>query len=517
MRSASELLPIPGDEKLEGTKMLVQERIHGHRFIPEQEPYMIVLETLSICNSVPLGTEEARSGRHEDFTYELPHRRKMRFLLFQDHNLELIANLTGQSSLKRWKTWKTLVNQDFGTTANGQDQFSYLDQAFGQDIESLWQAVRLLRSREVDISNDRRWSSRFLAITGPNMICADMRESKQGLWTGDRRFFGRGGELVYLMLNRSTFSQELGVLVRDRLLASSDHMDRVAAALSDRGISKSAKPKVGYLPFLYLDSYDRIARDWMSILELNGLPNDHLFEPLFRITGLNLLVYLAERSKAGDDPPEPTPIVADLTNGANAYIRADAKRHLNYHRVLANTAVRRFITDSLDASEIWKSAVSSGRPDLARDAIFRCFSYESKYKNDKPSKQRDVLIQEALARSSNNIHKYLLPLAKGSGLADSRGPLGPWFSLSDAMLFALVVSNTEQSMELREFLLKLYKRYGLVIGPHEARLALGEIHSQRFEENISALVSRLSRLGFTKRLSDDCVFVTHPYRKGYQT
>ena len=56
--------------------------------------------------------------------------------------------------------------------------------------------------------HNRRWTSRFLAVTGPDMICSDMREAANQGWSPDRRFFGRGGELVYLMLNRSRHAPE---------------------------------------------------------------------------------------------------------------------------------------------------------------------------------------------------------------------------------------------------------------------------------------------------------------------
>ena len=67
----------PPPDVLDNIDMEVQERIYGHRFVQEQEPYMIVLETLAACASVRLGECRATKEAHESFSYELPHRRKM--------------------------------------------------------------------------------------------------------------------------------------------------------------------------------------------------------------------------------------------------------------------------------------------------------------------------------------------------------------------------------------------------------------------------------------------------------
>ena len=68
-------LPAPGSV-LDGADMRVQEIIHGHRIIPEQEPFMVVLEALAVCASKPLGSVVPRDGAHEAFEYNLPHRQE---------------------------------------------------------------------------------------------------------------------------------------------------------------------------------------------------------------------------------------------------------------------------------------------------------------------------------------------------------------------------------------------------------------------------------------------------------
>lgn len=510
-------LPAPGDV-LNGADMRVQETIHGHRFIADQEPYMLVLEALAVCAATPLGSVTAGENAHETFHYDLPHRRKMRFLLFQDRHLESVFKDDSIPDATKWGAWKERVNDQFDPDRRGHDHFSYLDETFECRIESVLQAVRLLRSMELDVMHNRRWTSRFLALRGPHMICPDMREGPNGAWHADRRFFGRGGELVYLMLNRSSLAGEVGTLVQERLLNAKDPMNVIAKALCDPKDDKKSSTHIGYLPFREYPAYDRLAEDWKGILSLNRLPNGHLFEPLFRMTGLNLAVYLAERARDEIGAPRAEPIIADLTDGADKQLRQSSKEHLNRHRQSANRAVQAFVERHVGLDEGWATAVAQGDRSAATKALQRLFGYASRDKKPPaPAKQLDSFLTQAMGREKNNAYKYLLPLVKGIGLAATRQRIGSWFCLDDAMIRALVMSNVSRTIPLQDFVARLYERYGLVIGPAEARRAFDRppVGAQSFEANLAALETRMTRLALTRRLSDDCAFITNPYRSGH--
>ena len=508
------ILPAPGNV-LEGADMRVQEMIHGHRFIPEQEPFMIVLEALAVCASVPLGTVVPGDAVHESFSYELPHRRKMRFLLFVDRHLEKVANNETIPDHAKWEKWKGCVNDQYDSNRSGQDHFAYLDPIFDRKIDSLLQAICLIRSRELDVMHNRRWTSRFLAVTGPHMICTDMRETANRHWSVDRRFFGRGGELVYLMLNRSRLANDIGRMVKKRFLNTNDPINRIAAALCDPAGDDKSTTHVGYLPYRNHPTFEHLAEDWHGILTLDRLPDGHLFEPLFRITGLNLVCYLAECSRNQIGAVKAEPIILDLTDGDDKQLRQFSKEHLNRHRQASNRAVQAYVEFRTNKDDGWGIAVSHEDPIAAKEVIKRLFSYEnSEARPSEPKRQLEALIEQAKSRDKNNTHKYFLPLVKGIGLATSRQRVGAWFGVDDAMIFSLVVANVSRSVELREFVTRLYDRYGLVIGPREARRAFNRlpvgVHS--FEANLAALESRMTRLDLTRRLSDDCAFVTNPYR-----
>lgn len=511
-------LPAPAGV-LEGADMRVQESIHGHRFVQEQEPFMVVLETLAVCDSQPLGSVLPTDVTHEAFYYTLPHRRKMRFLLFQDRHLEQVAKDDNISDDLKWGEWKKRVNRQFhrGNGDHIPDYFAYLDPVFDRRFGALCQAVQLLQSMEIDVMHNRRWTSRFLAVTGPDMICPDLRESPSNRgWSPDRRFFGRGGELVYLMLNRSRHVKELSQQINDRLLSREDPMNRVASVLSDPNDAAASNAHIGYLPFRRHDAYDRLAEDWLGILRLARLPNGHLFEPLVRITGLNLVVYLAERAKEEMGAHRHEPIVADLTDGVDSQLRQSAKEHLNRHRLAANRAVRAFIERRLETDERWRTALALHNPPGAANALRELFNLAHGNEDGpvgEPTKQREWFTNRALNRDKNNIYKYLLPLTKDIGLAMTRPGVGTWFGIDDSLLSALVMANVNRTLELRDFVAALYERYGIVIGPDEARKAFDRlpVGAQSFEGNLMALEARMTRLALTRRLSDDCAFVINPY------
>ena len=516
-------LPPPGDI-LGSSDMRVQEMMYGHRFTTEQEPYMILLETLTICAEKPLGTVEADRTSHEVLKYGPKQRQKMRYLVFSDRHLERVANDDRISDSKKWEAWKEEVKKRFDPSESGDEQhdhFKYLDEPFNCDIQALLQAVRILRSQEIDVANQRRWTSRFLAVKGPDMVCDDLRER---VWTRDRRFFSRGGELVYLMLNRSARRNEVSELIESKLLNSESSMNRIALAVSDPNSDPSSGDAgIGYLPLGHHSIYDQMAEDWINILSIDKLPHSHLFEPLFRLTGLNLAVYFAQRGQEILGAEKQEPIVADARNGADIPLRESAKDHLIRHRTVANRAVEEFIRQTAEQNG-WSAALNQKSATDARGIIDRVFlkkkdegkSEDDEGRHDDPEEQLRKLIKRAQTRDKNNISTFLLPLTKGIGLVAARPGSGTWFALDDAMITALVLANVSDTntVELREFVRRLYDRYRLVIGPDEARTEFGmpPVGIERFRGNLAELENRMTRLALTRRLSDDCAFVVNPYR-----
>ena len=507
-------LPMPHNWNDGVAELCIQEKIHGHRLSQDQEPYMIVLETLAVCADKPLGDEVASSTEHENFSYELPHRKQLRFLLFQDTQMEIIAQDVNLSDVQKWEKWKSHINTFYKTDGDEENPFSYLDENFKSNFTSLYQAICLLKSMKLDVTNKRRPTSQFLSVLGPDMICTDMRVNPKGGWSPDRRFFARGGELVYLMLNRSSLAVRLKELIGDKFLDDDNEFNLIAKALSGKN-TKPSTVQIGYLPYSQHVAYDRMAEDWNSILSLNALPIGHHFEPIFRMTALNLLTYLGEQAHNELGQYKIEPIVADFMDGADTQFARYSKGNLSKTRELFNRSVDAHVNKQLENTQKWNTAKNNNHQMKAIEAICDCFKVN---KDKLVWKSFEDLIGQTVKigqeRGKNNAHDFLLPLTKNSGIAEYRSGIGTWFNISDDMIHALVLSNVTTDIELDLFLRKIFQRYGLVIGPKQAEEAFvrPRVDITKFESNLVAFESRLSQLSLAKRHSDDCAIVINPYK-----
>ena len=515
MNQISEIpLPMPHSWEDGVADLCIQERIHGHRFTQDQEPYMIVLETLAVCAKIPLGTKIADENTHEEFSYDLPHRKHMRFLLFQDTQMDAIANDANLSDDQKWQKWKAHLMEDYPTNEDKEAEFKYLDDNFECSFSSAYQAISLLKSMTLDVTNKRRWTSQFLSVMGPDMICTDMRMSKSKLWSSDRRFFARGGELVYLMLNRSSVVSDLKDLIGKKFLDENNEFNKIAKALCGEE-TKPTNAQIGYLPYNKHDAYNRLGEDWKSVLSLNGLPVGHHFEPIFRITALNLLTYFGEQAHNEIDAPKKEPIIADFMDGSDTQFARYSNGNLSWHRELANRAVKSYIDNQLASSLDWKHATKMGKIEEAELAINELFKVKNNaIIGDSIIDLIDKAVEIGQDRKKNNAHDFILPLIKNSGLADYRPGIGTWFNITDDMIIALILSNVTKDTELHILLQKLYKRYGLVIGPNEAEDAFGRprVNNLKFKSNLTSFENRLSLLSLAKRHSDDCAIAINPYK-----
>ena len=93
------------------------------------------------------------------------------------------------------------------------------------------------------------------------------------------------------------------------------------------------------------------------------------------------------------------------------------------------------------------------------------------------------------------------------------------FSLSEDVIRFLVLSLVppKKKMTLNMFLEKLYRHYGIVIGPEEYRKSIDNGSkleaslSNSFTENVNAFQAFLKATGFLRELSDATSIVVNPY------
>ena len=513
--------------------MWVQEAVFGHRYIEEQKAFMLVLEVLSICRALQIDSSGASydtirifdhttgsETEHEQFKVPVMKMAGLRYILFQDSSLERISRAPNLTLDERMEKWVEDLNRGYAAAIRrGTVNFRYLLARFQDRFFDVHQAVRILRGLELDVIHNRRWTSRFLIPRGPHLQFADVKED----FSSDRRFFGRGGEMVYLMLSRSAQAPELALRLKTQFFDIQDRLDQIAAKLMppstlDSDIGDGGM--VGYLPLKHLPSYDRMGGDWLSILNLNELPIPQKLDPLFRMTALNLVRYFVDRAHEVSGNPNLDPMPLDLTGGAKSDLRDLSRSYLKRQRQMIEDAVEAFIIKTLQAMPKWQQAYDHPDPkqrsNLARDCIRVAFDTklnDSETETKEPEVWRNEFLKSSKGRSRNNISTLIEPLGKQSGFVLARQRVGSWFAGSDEFIEALVLAGVTKPVTVSDFLESLYERYRIVIGPREANRDFKRLPCDisSFEENLRAFERRLSGLGYVKRLSDDCAFVSNPY------
>ncbi len=496
-------------ENLEANIWLEQQ-IWGHRFLNDQTPWLLVLEALGIMAHLSRQGEGRilkgfeTPGHHERVTYHLMTRSKLRTLLFKDRAIDEIADGQAVSDASMWNEWFARQGPD------GEKEFGYLRDRFTR-FTSFRNAVALLRSAEVESERSRRPTSRHLAPRGAEMLMADYGEKKAGSRDKDRRFFARGGELLYLMLNRSACRDELEPLIRTRLLGSGSRWNALAKVLQPPAAEAELSfENIGYLPLQSHPVYDVVAEDWKSLLSLPNLPDDNLPEPLMRLSGLAVIQYITRRSTEilGTDLPI---FPLDMISGDTIGVQKISKDCYRRHRDQTRAAITRVVED-FTASPEWAAARNQVDPRKALAEITR-----RRFAFDLPSEETDVsrfpalINREAIEDHEQHLGRVVGFYADRIGMAVAKRGSGRWYGASDGLIEAIVLANVREPMEFETFLDLLWNRYRFIIGTEIGRQEFETVNYAHLKANQRLLEERLRILGLAKRLSDDCAFVINPF------
>ncbi len=186
----------------------VEEHIWGHRLYDEQLPHLSFLEFIGILlfkRDNPLVADD------DGYVRYTPRRQfLLRNILFNNPHIETIASKRNPDD-EKWAEWQRMFLS--GSAGVGDRDLVHLRDVF-QTFEDFARSVELLRSSAFEAHSNKRWSSKFVFPFGPDTLYEDLRvDPKTGSATNDRRFFGRTGELLYLMLCRAENARTLGGLL----------------------------------------------------------------------------------------------------------------------------------------------------------------------------------------------------------------------------------------------------------------------------------------------------------------
>ena len=506
----------------------------GLAFYDDQSPWLALVECLHILHHrkrvageqlfVPPSKGLDGAFQHEQVQYEVPLNFHLRHFLFRDRGTAFVAAQSVGDGSSADAQWNALMKH---TSENWNDcdpkvklDARYLQERF-EDVRSVQQTLEVLRSTEIDAHTAKRWTSRHLLPLGPNMLFADVRERS---YAGDRRFVRRTGEMLYLMLGRSDPRniQRLTDLVDRRLVSGTSLWNRLAELFNPppNGNPRTVRFRTGYLPFARMETYDRLAKDWIALLSLEQRDVSEILDGMMRISALHQVIYILHRAyqTTGQNGGNFPPFVLDLAASARKNpVQRIAGGQFDTHRRLPKHAIEAFIQSFAD-SPCWRKVVQSGS--LSKKAN-RVLAEMWLWPNGKvpstaqgtPAERLDEFLTDSVSRTGHSIWSVISNHARGAGLVEARPGAGTWYAPSDAMLEALVMANVRRPLELGEFLRTLYGRYRIVVGQEQAQHAFpgGAMSLEHFKRNEHVLEDRLRVLRFIDRKSDACAFVVNPF------
>jgi hypothetical protein len=485
----------------------IDEQIWGHRLYDEQTPWLTFLEFFTVFLSEPsLMTQE-------NLRYRPQRQLRLRNVVFNNPFFTELVREPPLTDAVAWDKWLELMKGTVtpSTLAPLTDLKSKIPR-----FSDFARLVGYLRRTAIEGNSNKRWSSKFVFPFGPNSLYEDLRVSENGA-SNDRRFFSRNGELLYLMLARSNKADQVARELQRRFFAQSDPTDEIVGIVQGPAVPGDEK-SAGYLPHKKLPEYDILADDWIFLLG-QRLPKFDVLPYLVTMTGLHLLIYFLRRASATAGRSDTPVFVCEIVGPRRSAVRDVALSSFESNQALPRLAVEALVR-SVAKEPLWANALTDPEPvNAAGQVLARHFNWpEEDELQDmncgSPEQLLEELLSRALGRHKQHVGKIHGSWARAIGLSSRRGSQRVRYAPTDALLKALVFANVESRMEFKDFLNRLYERYGLVIGEQHAASYIAEDQAdlEDFAENAMRLEERLTSLGLMHRLSDGCAYVELPFR-----
>ncbi|MDZ4867977.1 MAG: hypothetical protein SGI91_11695 [Alphaproteobacteria bacterium] len=509
------ILPRPvGHEDRNGPEIWVDEAIWGHRLHDEQTPWLTVLEFFCVLQAEHANGRALKEPVINALSYKPQTQLHLRNLVFNNPHIAttLAANLNDEAA---WAMWHAQIKGSAGGIGN--PDFSYLKDQFSS-FADFAAVIRFLQNSAIEGASNKRWSSKFVFPFGPNSLFEDVSVSAAGGVSVDRRFFARTGELLYLMLTRSSAANALRDKLTAEFLNANLPHDRLVGALQKKTEYAGNERAGSYLPLAQYPAFDRLGEDWLAILKL-PIPIYDTTPHLVIITGLNLALYQLERAAEVANKSRPT-LVCEIVGPRRSIVRDLSADSFEHNVALPHMALERYIRQFADTPE-WQAALQSEEPVLsAAELLGKQFSWpEDDDLEDRtfasPGELMVELERKATVRHRQHVGKVHNVWSRAIGLSSRRSSRRVRYAPTDRLLKTLVVCCVEERLEFKLFLELLFERYGIVVGEAQAKSIIdrGAADQESFADNARRLEERLSGLGLLRRLSDSCAYVENPFVK----
>lgn len=496
----------------------VDEAIWGHRLYDEQTPWLCFMEFLGVFNSEYEKNRAFKEKAFNTLNYNPFSRLYLRNLLFNNPYIEVIHRDYEEHNdeQKAWGEWTKLAEQNFAGLEY--PNLNYLQDNFNS-FGDFYETVKFLQSNTIEGENNKRWSSQFIFPYGKECLYEDLRITGNKV-QNDRRFFGRTGELLYLMLSRSKKEDEILTILESTILNSNSIFNRLAQLLQPNdGLEDVSRDSKGsYLPYEYLPEYTNLAEDWLNVFNCR-IPAYDTIPHIVNITGLHMLIYFINRSKVVLKQTSKTQFILEILAPKKTIIRDLASDSYMNNNNLSRQALEQYIRGIQETDE-WAEIHTLPDPFFAAQKLLNerflwPTNTDDLITSDNPDLLINELVDKAVARHKQHINNFHRVWGREIGLSSSRNSQRTRYAPTDNLLKTLVLTNVPERMEFKEFLIKLYDKYGFIIGEREACEVTnsGLADLEAFSDNALRLEQRLASMGLLRRLSDACAYVENPFAR----
>jgi len=510
----TQLLPAPPRNDHPENELWLDEQIWGHRLWDSQSPWLIFLEFLNIAEACQRDNQLLnQQGNYYPLIFRPFQRMFLRNILFNDEELFRISERY-TDSMSAWSNWLAWMAEN--AKAVPFRDFSYIQGRF-LSFQQFASVVAMLRSSAVENDRNRRWTSRFVFPFGPNALYEDLNITPAGSVSREYINFGRTGELLYMMLCRSAGSSQLRPYLAD-LLAGQNSWNTLVGLLQPQGFEESHTRGKSYLPYRSHPRFDRLAEDWLQILELR-LPGFDAIPFLVTLGAFHLILYQLHVAAEWCGEKRPVHLICEIVAPKKTLVRELSGANFQQNMQLSQRAVEIYIK-GIEESEEWRRAITqAGAFSTCQTLLLERVRWPKDREDyDGPNDPQSLigeLRRRALSRHRQHVANIHRNYGRDVGLVSKRGTNKLRYAPTDVLLKALIFANIRKRMEYKEFLSLLYSRYGLVFGDREAECVLegGEYDRKAFQANSERLEQRLGSLGMLRRLSDACAYVQNPFSR----
>lgn len=515
---------------------LVDEVIWGHRLRHSQTAWLLLLEMLNIaqaCLEIDPANPLPDMGIAGAPAVKPKYRTRFRNLLFSLNQkaaeLAAAVQCNRVSSDGAWDEWLKYAKDEYDAP-DGAD-YSPLRHRF-EDFIQFERAIDLVRSTSINGADGKKGVySKFIFPMAPEALYWEMGvKGSAGDRTIDptRNSFSRGGTLLHIMLARSASALPL----RQELSAFLARDSQARSLIQQLQIEEPEKHHrdgaVTYLPYETHPRFDLLGEDFVKVLRLNAPENDKLLW-LVTLGALHLSIYHAEIALVeylnGEAPLD---MICEIVAPKKTVIRQQSIDSLSCNSDLARRAIDSLLSEAFTDPD-WQDILTDAecplpeRLDRACNFIVKKLRMPRKdieeHKDEGDvAKLGDYATEYFRARHTTDFARVHVNYGREAGLVSKRATNRNRYAPTDQLLQSIVLANVKHETPMEEFLVIIYERYGIVVGPRQqaALIRAGkhglakDVTGAAFQRNEVRLEARLRSMGMLRRLSDSQAYVLNP-------